>query len=112
MTDIHAELRGWVLDELDRIRLGEAYDCAVTLLAGQMQTPQGARIIPVWQLLVSCRSPLLAEGPLFHFVPLAGPRPEEEAVRAAVADGVRQLRDLTASKLASSNGHAKVLPAR
>lgn len=55
MTDIQAELHGWVLDELDRIRLGEAY---------------------------------------------------------GAADGLRQLRDLTASKLASGNGRAKVLPGR
>ena len=34
------------------------------------------------------------------------------AVRGAVADGVRQLRDLTASKLVAGNGHAKVLPGR
>jgi hypothetical protein len=112
VTDIHAGLSGWVTDELDRLRLGEAYDCAVTLLAGQLPTPQGVVTVPVWQLLITCRSPLLAEGPLFHFVPLPGPRPEEDAVRAAVADGLRQLRDLTASKLAAGNGHAKMLPGR
>jgi hypothetical protein len=105
-ADIHAEMHGWATGELDRLRLGEAYGAAVTLLAGQMQTPQGVQMVPVWQLLITCRSPLLAEGPLFHFVALPGPRPDEDAVRAAVAEGLRQLRDLTASKLATTNGHA------
>lgn len=103
--DIHAELLGWITDEVDAVRLGEAYGCAVTLLAAQAPTRQGMTMIPVWQLLVTARNPLLTEGPLFHFVPLPGPRPDEEAVRAAVADGVRQLRELTATKLAGGNGH-------
>ncbi len=104
--DIQAGLLGWASDELDRVRLGEAYGIAITLLAGQARTPQGVATVPVWQLLVTARNPLLTEGPLFHFVPLPSPRPEEEQVRAAVADGVRQLRNLTARKLAGGNGRA------
>jgi hypothetical protein len=106
-ADIHAELLGWVLDELDRVRLGEAYGAAVSLTPAMIGPGQ---TVPVWMLLITARNPMLTEGPLFHFVPLPGPlpgpRPGEEAVRAAVADGVRQLRDLMSRKLAGGNGHA------
>jgi hypothetical protein len=61
-------------------------------------------------LLLTARSPLLKEGPMYHGpVPVGAPKPDEAEVRAQVADGIRQLRELAASKLAGSNGHARVV---
>ena len=106
--DIQAEVLGWALDELDKQRFSEDYAAAVTFAPSPLQTPQGMRLVPAWLLLITARSPLLGEGPLYHGpVGIGAPRPEEKPVRAAVADGVRQLRDLAASKLAAGNGHAK-----
>ena len=71
-----------------------------------------------WQLAITARNPVLGEGTLFHAVPLGDPqkinlhvRPQEDVVRAAVADGIRLLRGLAKSKLAGSDGHSGlVLP--
>lgn len=104
-TDIQAEVLGWVLDEIGRQAFGEDFGAAVTLGAVQVMTPQGPGMIPAWQMLLTARNPVLKEGPLCHGpVPVGGPRPVEAEVRAAVADGLRKLRDLAASKLAGGNG--------
>lgn len=104
-TDIGAEVLGWVLDEITRQAFGEEYGAAVTLGAAQVMTPAGPGMVPAWTMLLTARNPLLKEGPLYHGpVPVGGPRPVEAEVRAAAAEGLRQLRDLAASKLAGGNG--------
>jgi hypothetical protein len=105
--DIAAELNGWAEDEIDKQRMGEDYGLHIALGSAAAQTPQGIRMVPAWQLLITARNPLLKEGPLWHFVPLPSARPSEADVRAAVADGMRQLRDLAATKLAGTNGHPR-----
>jgi hypothetical protein len=110
--DMHAELLGWVLDEIGKQAMGQEYAAAIALGVGQVQAPQGVIAVPSWQLLLTARSPLLGEGPLWHMVPLAGPRPDSAHVREQVGDGLRQLRDLAASKLAQGNGHAPLARGR
>jgi len=110
MTDIVAEVSGWVADEIGRQALGEEYAHAVTLGQAAMQAPQGVMPVPQFMLLITTRNPLLGEGPLFHGpVPVGFPRPGEQFVRAQVAEGLRLLRQLASSKLAGGNGKA---PAR
>jgi len=104
--DLHAELLGWVLEEIDKRSLGEEFGAAIMLLQAPVQTPQGLRAVPAWQVLLTGRSPLANEQSLWHMVPLAGATPAEEEVRAMVADGLLALRDLAASKLAGGNGKA------
>ena len=107
MDDIHAEVLGWVLDQIGKQAFSEDYGAAVSFGAAPLQTPQGQRIVPVWTLLITARNPLLGQGPLFHGpVPIGSPRPVEADVRAAVTEGLRLLRDLAASQLAGSNGKA------
>ena len=109
MTDILAEVKSWVADEIAKQRFGEDYAHAVTLGQAAMQTPQGLVPVPQFMMLITGRNPLLGEGPLFHGpVPVGFPRPEEKHVREQVADGLRQLRNLAASKLAGGNGKAPV----
>ena len=109
-VDIAAQATAWAVAEVEKQCLGEEYGVAVFAGAAMMPTPEGPRQIPVWTLLLTARNPLLKEGPLYHMVPVAPVRPAAEQVTAAVADGLRQLRDLAASKLAGLNGHAGKVP--
>lgn len=107
--DIRAQIEGWVADEVRGKCLADDYGWSVTLLAAPMQTAQGVLVVPVWHLLLTARNPLLGGGPLHHFVPLPGPRPDENAVRGEVGKGMFMLRDLAAKKLAGTNGKSPVL---
>jgi hypothetical protein len=108
MTDISAEVTGWVADEIGKQRFGEDYGYAVMLAPSMLQTPQGPAQVPMWALLITARSPLLGQGPMYHGpVPLGVARPAEDEVRAQVTKGLKALRDLAASQLASANGHAR-----
>lgn len=104
--NIVREIEVWVQDEIRKQRLGEEFGFAVNLGAAAVQTPRGMAQMPMWMLLITARNPLLTEGPLFHGpVPIGFPRPAEQIVRAEVAKGLNALRDLSASKLATGNGH-------
>jgi hypothetical protein len=104
--NISREVEEWVEDEIGKQRFGEDYSYAVTLGATVAQTLEGPQQIPTWMLLVTTRSPILSEGPLFHGpVPIGAARPKESDVREQVAEGIRQLRELFRSKLAGANGH-------
>ena len=107
--NIHALISLWVEDEVRSKCLADDYGWSVALLAAPMQGPAGVQIVPLWHLLLSTRNPLLGEGPLFHFVPLPGPRPDENAVRGEVGRGMAMLRDLAGKKLAGGNGKPGVL---
>jgi hypothetical protein len=108
ITDLGVQAKAWALDEASRRCFTEDYGCDLFGMAQAMQTAQGPMLIPVWVLVLTCRNPLLGEGPLHHTVPLGSPVVSEEQVRKAVAEGVRALRDLAASKLAGLNGGAPV----
>jgi len=104
--DIHAQLCTWVADEISSAGFGETYGYVVTWEPVPVQGPQGQVIIPVWHLLLTCRSPLLGRGDLFHLADLGVPRPNLASVRKEVAEGVGKLRDLAAAKLAGTAGQA------
>jgi hypothetical protein len=111
--DIAAEVQAWVADEIDRQRMGKEYGFAVAWGAAQVQAEQGSRVLPVWTLLLTARSPLIGDGPLYHGpVPVGAVRPAEDEVRRHVGEGLRMLRDLAASKLAARNGHGAELARR
>lgn len=105
--DIRAQVELWVIDEIKKQGLGEEYGFAVTWGPAPVQAPQGVVLVPAWQLLLTCRNPMVGEGELYHLAQLGAPRPKDADVRREVAGGVRQLRDLAASKIAGSNGHAR-----
>jgi len=109
-ADIHAEVLGWVLDEIRRKSLGDEFGGAVAWAPTLVQIPgPGGRPaqaqIPVWHLLLTARNPIPAEGPLHHMGVLGAARPQEKTVRDEVIKGLRLLRELAASKLAPANGH-------
>jgi len=105
--DVTAQAELWVIGEIKRQGFGEEYGFAVTWAPAPVQTPQGAVVVPAWHLLLTCRNPLVGEGELYHMAQIGAPRPQEADVRREVASGVRQLRDLAASKLSGSNGQAR-----
>jgi hypothetical protein len=107
--DITAQVTAWVLDETGKQCFGEHYGVAVTWAVAPLQTPQGAVMIPAWQLVITCRNPLAGQGDLFHLAQLGIPRPDQAGVRKEVADGIRQLRELVESKLAGTNGRPRLV---
>lgn len=112
-VDIQAQVLGWVLDEIAGQCFGEDYGAAVTFGVVPMQGPAGAQAVPAWLLLITARSPLLGQGPLYHGpVGIGAPAPVEADVRAEVTRGLRALRELAASKLAGSNGRAPATAGR
>jgi hypothetical protein len=107
MTNIAREVEAWAEDEIGKQRFGEDYAYAVMLTTAIVQGPEGQQQVPMWALLLTARSPILTEGPMFHGpVPLGAARPAEKDVRAQVAEGIKALRGLARSKLAGQNGHA------
>jgi hypothetical protein len=105
--DIRAQVQAWVEDEIGKQCFGEAFGWSLGWFPAPVPTPGGAVVIPAWQLLITCHNPVLGEGPLYHIAQLGYPRPKEDDVRREIADGLRQLRDLAASKLSGLNGRAK-----
>ena len=104
--DIHAQVCAWVAAEISKAGLGETSGYAVTWERVAVQGPQGQVIVPAWHLLLTCRSPLLGRGDLFHLADLGVPRPTLASVRKEVAEGVGKLRDRAAAKLAGTAGQA------
>ena len=103
--DIAAQVQDWVAGEIGRQCFGEDFGFAVTFGPAQVPNGQGGAVmVASWQLLMTTANPLLGQGDLYHLVPLGVTRPKEDQVRALVADGVRQLRDLARSQTAAGNG--------
>ena len=106
--DIRAQVTAWVEDEIRKQAFGVSYGWALTWGPAPVQTPDGVVVVPAaWQLLLTCGNPVLGEGELYHVAQVGAPRPKEDDVRREVAEGLRQLRDLAASKLSGLNGHGK-----
>ena len=105
--DIRPQVEIWVLTEIRKLCLGEDYGFAVTWGPQALPNGQGGAVmVPQWMAVITARNPLLGEGELFHLANLGAPRPQEAHVRREVAEGIRQLRELAASKIRGSNGHA------
>jgi hypothetical protein len=106
-VDVSAQVRAWVLAEVERQCFGEEFGADVGWEA--MQTPAGIQV--GYRIVLSCRSPLLGQGPLFSMAPMLTPRPEETQVTEAVTELLRQLRMVSAQVLkapkSAQNGHPK-----
>ena len=112
-TDIHAEVLGWVLDEISRQAMGEEFAAAATWGPAPKPAPGapgGVTLTPAWQVMVTCRSPLVGEGWLYSMGQLGEARPDETFTRAAVADCLRKLREVAAGRIAGGNGRALAKP--
>ena len=106
--DISARTELLVIDEIRKQGLGEDFGFAVTWGPAPVQTPQGVVMVPGWQLLLTCRNPLVGEGELYHMGQLGAPRPKEADVRREVASGIEQLRVLAKSKVSGQNGKPRL----
>ena len=104
--DVSAQVRAWALAEAGKQCFGEDFGIDITPTA--MPTPAGG-VQAGYLIIVSCRAPLLGQGPLFSMAPLLTPQPTEEQVAEAVTETMRQLRALSTQMLkapnASQNGH-------
>jgi hypothetical protein len=97
-------VKAWALDEIAQQAFGTEYRIAVTWVP--VPAPGAPNVIvPGWYLAITTRNPIIGEPRLCHTVPIGMPEPDEKTVRRVIADGLRLLRDLTASKLAGVNGH-------
>lgn len=106
--NIGTQVEAWVADECGKQCLGEDFGWAVAWGPVPVQLPGGGvQVLPAWTAVLTMRGPLLGEGDLYHLAQLGAPRPREADVRAQVADGLRQLRELARSKIAGGNGRAK-----
>lgn len=105
--DIRTEVDTWVADEIGKQAFGEAFGWAVTWGPAPAQGPQGMVMVPLWQLLITARNPLLGQGDLYHLAQLGAPRPKEADVRREAAEGLRQLRELARAQTAGANGHGR-----
>lgn len=99
--DIEAEIRDWVHREIGKRAFGEAFGYAVSLQL--VPSPQG--LVPVWNLMVTCRNPLVGQQPLWRMTGVPEPRPAEKEVRGHVERMMQELRGLSAQVTAGANGH-------
>jgi hypothetical protein len=106
VTGLTEQVRAWALEEAAKHALGEDYGVDVSWSPQPAQTPQGVQMMPGWLLLITARSPLLGQS-IYHMAPIGVTVPDEAAVRAEVAKGVKALRELAAAQLADRNGGAR-----
>lgn len=95
-TNQFPEIRAHLRASLEKRAFGVAYGYDLALAVGQVQTPQGPRMMPVYTLLITRPSPLIGGPPLSHLAQVAHARPSFEMVDEQVADGLRQLAALHA----------------
>ena len=106
-TDITAQVKAWAIAAAGAQAFGE--DLGVDATWAAAPTTQGVQV--AFTLLVTMRSPLLGQGPLFSMTQLATPQPSQEQVDNAMAEMLRQIRELSRQVLAGANGGArKALP--
>lgn len=105
-VDVSAQVRTRALAEAGRQCFGE--DFGIDTALNLMPRPDGG-LQAGYVIVVSCRAPLLGQGPLFAVAPLPTPQPTEEQVTEVITETMRQLRSLSAQMLkapkATQNGH-------
>lgn len=94
-VDVSAQVRAWALAEAGRQCFGEEFGLDIILTPGQ--TPAGIQV--GYLVVMSCRAPLLGQGPLFSIAQLPTPQPTEEQVAQVVTETMRQLRMLSAQMI-------------
>jgi hypothetical protein len=93
--DVSAQVRTWALAEVEQQCFGEEFGVDV----GWDAVPGATGVQVGYRIAVSCRAPLLGQGPLFSLAPLLTPQPTQEQVRDAVTAMLKQLRELSAQML-------------
>jgi hypothetical protein len=119
VTDQSAEVREQVAEAIAARTLGVDYGFDVAWMPVQMNTPQGPRMMPVYTILITRRSPLLGQPALSHLAQIPFARPTAEQIEQQVAEGLRLLAELfetlkkppaappARSGLAVANGHRR-----
>ena len=109
-VDVSAQVRAWALAEAGRQSFGEDFgvDFGVDITLNAMPGPTGAVQVG-YLIVVSCRAPLLGQGPLFSMAVVPSPQPTEEQVAEVITATMRDVRALSAQMLkapkAAQNGH-------
>ena len=93
-ADQDAEIRDLVEASISKRKMGVEYGFDVTWQPVQMQTPGGVQNVVVYTIVLTRRSPLLGQAPMYHLAQIMSPRPTPEQVDEQVADGIRQLAAL------------------
>lgn len=104
-VDVSAQVRAWALAEAGRQSFGDDFgvDAVLTVVPGPASAQVGYLIV------VSCRAPLLGQGPLFSMAVVPSPQPTEEQVAEVITATMRDVRALSAQMIkapkAAQNGH-------
>ena len=94
VTDQSAEVREQVAEAIGMRTLGVDYGFDVCWMAVQAQTAQGPRMMPVYMILITRRSPLLGQPALSHMAQIPFARPTDAQIDEQVAEGLRLLAEL------------------
>lgn len=101
ITDIPCVVGHWAVAAADKVAFGEDFGVGVNW--APVPTRQGPQV--VFMVLLTMRSPLLGQGPLFALGQIASPQPTQEQVEGCVGELARQIRELSARVLAQGNGN-------
>lgn len=103
--DVPARIRATALAEIDKQCFGEdfGFDCALFVT----QAPN--RVIVGYNLVTTCRSPLLGQPPLMNIAQLLTSDPDAAAITNVVTDAMRELRQFSAKIL---RGEVQAAPAQ
>jgi hypothetical protein len=94
VTDQSAGIREQVAEAIGPRAFGVDYGFDVCWTAAQVPTPQGPRMMPVYMILITRRSPLLGQPALSHLAQIPYPRPADAQIDEQVAEGMRLLAEL------------------
>ena len=97
----------WALDEARNLGGQDDLGVLVFVQTQPVQTPQGMVQLPAWFVCLTMRNPLLGHDPLMHCKPVCAGEPVEARIRAEVASGITQLRDLHRQQLSPANGASR-----
>ena len=97
-ADLSAEMRELTAAAISKRKMGVEYGYDVNWSVVQVQTPAGPAPVVVWHVLLTRRSPLLGQPPVFHVCQIVSARPAAAEVDQQVEDGMRQMA-LTCERL-------------
>ena len=109
-TDLDAQVRAGIAAAIEALALNPD-DYGYT---AQFQVMQAAgKTVLGWQLLITCRSPLLGKPPIAAIgAIITGGVPALPEIRQAVAKALAELQATTAKLLKAGNGHPAGLPGK
>jgi len=105
-VDVSAKIRNTALAAIERQCFGEdfGFDCSLIVLRDA-----GGRMVTGYNMVTTCRSPLLGQPPLTNIAQLMSSDPDPAAVETLVTDALRGLREFAAKIL--KGGPAAPVPA-